>query len=161
MSGHPLNEKTKELIAYIVAKHHVSTVTSLIKLCYLSDLVSFKDRAAKISSFSYIRYYYGPYDKSINDYLYELVKEGQIKSVIDYTPDGQEYIKYKFIGDKPNVDALSDEDLGHVNAVLESLKGYGAKALTEVAYKTKPMLKFGATLGGNEHLGDQLDLAAS
>jgi len=160
MTNQPLNAKTKELVEYLIAKHHVSTVTSLIKLCYLSDLVSVKERSTKISSFEYVRWYYGPYDKAINDYLYELVKDGEIKSEIDYTPDGQEYVKYKCTEEVSQVDHLTDDDLGHVNAVLESLKGFGAKALTEVAYKTKPMKQLNATLGGREHLGEKLDLSA-
>lgn len=154
-----LDNKTKDLITYIISKHHVSTITSLIKLCYLSDLVSFKDNGKQISSFQYVRWYYGPYDKAITEYLYALVDSGVIEAVIDYTQDNQEYIKY-FIEQAPET-SLSDTELGFVNSVLESLKGFGPKALTEVAYRTKPMKKLGATLGGNEHLGKTLDLSAT
>lgn len=154
-----LDQKTKDLITYITSKHHVSTVTSLIKLCYLSDLVSYKETGKQISSFNYVRWYYGPYDQAINIFLYQLVEDGTAVATIDYTQDNQEYVKYSVKGDHELT--LDDKELASINSVLDSLRGFGPKALTEVAYKTKPMKKLGATLGGKEHLGEKLDLSVA
>ena len=155
-----VGEKTTELVQYLIAKHHLSTVTSLIKLCYLSDLVSSGAGNGKISDFNYIRWHFGPYDKRIEMVLFSLVEAGAVKSETDYTSDGREYVKYISNGDEPSATHLTKKDIGHINAVLESLKGYGPKALTQVAYKTKPMLALGATLGGTENMGKPLNLSA-
>jgi uncharacterized protein YwgA len=160
MTNEVVSEKTKQLIDYLVSKHHLSTVTSLIKLCYLSDLVSVGAGNKQITDFNYYRWHFGPYDKKIEDVLFQLVQRGDIASETTYTDYGTEYVKYKVTDDsEPATDKLSETDLGHVNAVLDSLKGYGPKALTQVAYKTKPMLALGATLGGTENMGKKLDLA--
>lgn len=153
------NEKTRQLVSYLVSKHHLSTVTSLIKLCYLCDLVSVGNNNGQITNFNYIRWHFGPYDGKIEKVLFHLVESGEIGSDIAYTDYGTEYVKYKVVeGSEPKIDKLTKTDLGHINAVLESLKGYGPKALTQVAYKTKPMTAIGATLGGAEHMGEELDL---
>ena len=39
--------------------------------------------------------------------------------------------------------------------------GLGAKALTQIAYKTKPMLKLNAKLNNNLGLNEKLDLFAN
>lgn len=160
MANEVVSEKTKQLIDYLVSKHHLSTVTSLIKLCYLSDLVSVGAGNGQITNFKYIRWHFGPFDKRIEDALFELVERGDVSSETAYTDYGTEYVKYKVADDgEPTVDKLTEADLGHVNAVLDSLKGYGPKALTQVAYKTKPMLALGATLGGTENMGATLNLS--
>lgn len=159
-TGQSVSEKTKQLIEYLVSKHHLSTVTSLIKLCYLCDLVSVGSGGKQITNFSYIRWHFGPFDKRIEDVLFQLVDSGEIISEITYTDYGTEYFKYKMADDsEPVTDKITDEDFGHINAVLDSLKGFGPKALTQVAYKTKPMLALGATLGGTEAMGTPLDLS--
>ena len=42
--------------------------------------------------------------------------------------------------------------------LVNSLGNLSPKSLTEIAYKTKPMTRLGATLGGNEHLNERLVL---
>lgn len=79
----------------------------------------------------------------------------------DFTPSGDEYVIYNYNDEKDYSFNLIEKDKEQIDAVLENLKGYGAKTLTEVAYKTKPMLKLGATLGGKENIGVELDLNAS
>ncbi|MEI9914449.1 MAG: Panacea domain-containing protein [Candidatus Saccharibacteria bacterium] len=159
MTKEVVSEKTKQLIDYLVSKHHLSTVTSLVKLCYLCDLVSVGAGNDQITNFNYYRWHFGPYDRKIEDALFQLVERGDITSDTTYTDYGTEYVKYNVSDDsEPTIDKLTKTDLGHVNAVLDSLKGYGPKALTQVAYKTKPMLALGATLGGTENMGKPLDL---
>jgi uncharacterized phage-associated protein len=50
------------------------------------------------------------------------------------------------------------EDQETINEVLTSLKGYGAKALVDIAYKTKPMKRLGAKVDNNKGLNEKLDL---
>ena len=159
MKYETVSEKTKQLVNYLISKHHLSTVTSLIKLCYLCDLVSVGNNNGQITNFNYIRWHFGPYDGKIEKVLFDLVGSGEMKSDTAYTDYGTEYVKYEVTEDiEPKIDKLTETDLGHIDAVLESLKGYGPKALTQVAYKTKPMTAIGATLGGTEHMGEVLNL---
>lgn len=108
-----------------------------------------------------MRYTYGPFDNSIYADLQALADAGVIISKPDYVPSGEEYLIFTVNDDsKLDFSKLSDEDKSIANEVLESVKGYGARTLTEIAYKTKPMEKLGATLGGTEHIGETLDLNA-
>lgn len=153
-------EKTKQFLAYIAKNYIPATVTSLMKLAYLIDLVSVTKKEGQISNFTYRRYKYGPFDSKIYDYLTELVNQKVLKEETEYTPTAEEYIKYKFNEEIEDIkfDNLNKKEMDSINEVLESLKGYGAKTLTEITYKTKPMLVLGATLGGEENLNTILDL---
>jgi hypothetical protein len=151
--------KTLQLLAYITKNHCRPSVTSLVKLSYLVDLINVQKNGIQISDFSYIRYYYGPYDEKIVTYLQELVDKQVLKTDLDFSSSGEEYIVY-FFNEKNEFSFpdLTEEDKKIVDQVLDNLKGYGAKTLTEIAYKTRPMKALQATLGGNEHLGEKLDL---
>jgi uncharacterized phage-associated protein len=156
------NLKTKQLLTYIAQKHTNATVTVLMKISYLIDLVSVKRFGKPISEFTYRRYTYGPFDQTIYSLLSELEGEEIIKGKSDYTFANEEYIVYAFNEDKKEefkFDKLTEDDIKIADEVLEQLKGYGAKTLTEITYKTPPMKKLGVTLGGDEHLNEVLDLS--
>jgi len=155
-----LDDKTKQLLTYLIDKHAVATVTSLVKLCYLSDLVYFQSHKKQISSLHYIRWNYGPYDSLISKYLLDLVTSDTIESKVAFTNDGNEYFKYSLKNSDYNHSLLADDELESVDAVLNSLAGYGANALIKVAYETKPMKALGATINGTENLGAELNLSA-
>jgi DNA-binding PadR family transcriptional regulator len=152
--------KTKQLLSYLIQEHTSASVTVLMKLSYLIDLVSVKKEHKQVTDFEYTRYHFGPFDQSIYPILSELETEGVIKAESNYTPGGEEYVKYSINEEKVDVslDQLTDKDCEIANQVLDQLSGYGAKALTEIAYQTVPMKKLGATLGGDEHLNEKLDL---
>ncbi len=151
--------KTKQLLSYLVQEHSSASVTVLMKLSYLIDLVSIKKEHKQVTDFEYKRYHYGPFDQSIYVLLSELETEGVVKAESQYTPGGEEYVKYIFVQEEElNLDQLTDKDCEIANQVLDQVSGYGAKALTEIAYQTAPMKKLGATLGGNENLNEKLDL---
>lgn len=151
-----MDKKNKEIIHYIISKAPKSSVTSLIKLAYLTDLVSLKKRDCKVSNFKYIRYLYGPFDNEIYKIIENLLEEGSIESSLQFTLD-HDYPIYT-VKEEPNLKKLSVEDQSIIDDVLQELSGYGARTLTELAYQTEPMKKIGATLGGNEHLNEVLVL---
>lgn len=151
-----MDKKNKEIIHYIISKAPRSSVTSLIKLAYLTDLVSLKRRNCKVSNFKYIRYFYGPFDDEIYDILENLLEEDSIDSSLLFTVD-HDYSIYT-VKEEPQLKELSSEDKSIIDEVLQELSGYGAKTLTEIAYQTEPMKKFNATLGGKEHLNEELIL---
>jgi uncharacterized phage-associated protein len=154
--------KNQTLLAYLVKNHPKASVTTLMKLAYLIDLISIQEGKNQIFNFKYKRYNYGPFDEHIYKELDELAQNNVIIPSVDYSPTGSEYVIYEFNSESElDFKSLDDEELSMINSVLEKVKGYGAKALTDIAYKTKPMLKLGATLGGNENLNAPLDLSAS
>ena len=153
--------KTPQLLTYIIKKHPNVSVTSLMKLSYLIDLIAIKKGQAKIFDFEYMRYNYGPFDKKIYDYLKSLVKENIIIEGADVSSTGDQFVTYS-VNRKASVsfDKITDEEKEIIDEVLESLEGYGTKALTELAYRTRPMKKIGATLGNKAGLNKILDLDA-
>lgn len=152
-----MKNKNLSLLAYLSKNHPEASVTVLIKLCYLADLVSIKRFGKKISNYDYMRYYFGPFDKQIYNDLESLVKKNILKATSDYSQKG-EVIIYHLIENENEITDLNEQDKIILDELLKSMKGYGAKALTDIAYNTKPMKALGATLGGNEHLGKKLDL---
>lgn len=150
---------TKELIKYLVSNMSVSTITSLTKMLYLIDLASVSSGKQKTTDFNYVRYYYGPYDRNIRKTLDELIEYGELIVSIQASPSGEPYMIYKlpegvtgYEYDYLNPEIVSD--------LTQSLGHFSAKTLTDLAYKTKPMTKLGATLGGTQHLNEVLDLSS-
>lgn len=92
-------KKTNQFLAYIINKHPQLSVTSLMKLSYLMDLVHIKKTNKQISDFKYTRYKYGPFDHKIYKYLKELVDKNIIKEDANFTPYGGEYVIYQFNDD--------------------------------------------------------------
>jgi len=157
----PSMKKTRQLLAYLIQNHPGFSITSLMKLSYITDLVSIQKTGNPMSGFEYKRYKYGPFDDKIYQYLSELKIGNVIDEDVAYSQTGDEYIIYNFNEKEEfSFDKLTDEEKGIMDEVLESLKGYGAKALVELAYKTKPMKKIGAKIGNDKGLNQRLDLKA-
>lgn len=162
--GIDLNNKTRLFILYLIDKMAVPTKTGIIKMCYLCDIATVKSNLEKITDFQYVRYYYGPYDKRIEDYLDDLIKSGFVKSKLEYGSGGGEYAKFSLseAGEKEiedRQDVFSAEEKRITDSILDSLGSLNAKMLTQIAYRTNPMVAFGATLGGSEHFNEVLNLS--
>ncbi len=153
-------DKNHQLLAYLAKEHPSASITVLMKLSYLVDLISVKKLGNQISSFEYIRYNYGPFTQEIYNAVEELVLGKILTPKNDYAGGSVEYITYTYTNkDGFAFDNLSKDEVSLIDEMMIDLKGYGAKTLTEVAYKTKPMIELGATLGGNENLFSKLNLA--
>ena len=155
--------KRERALGCIVKNRGKATVTILMKLAYLTDLVSCKRTGKPIFDYDYKRYFYGPFDDKIYRDIEHLQSEKILNGDFDYTQEGNEYILYTFnpVKEKGFSFGLTDTEEKTIGEVLESVKGLGAKILTEIAYRTKPMKKLRATLGGKENLGKSLDLTLS
>lgn len=154
-----MKEKTRQLLLYLIKNHPRASITSLMKLAYLADLISVKRHGKKISSFTYKRHYFGPFDKSIYNYVESLTEDGLVTAESDFGKTGEEFSVYSLTKEeKLKFDLLKEKDIIIIEELLNSVRGYGAKMLTEIAYKTKPMKKLKATIGGDEHLGERLKL---
>jgi uncharacterized phage-associated protein len=159
--GNGAMKKTKQLLAYLIQNNPSVSITSLMKLSYLVDLVAIKKNNKKISDFEYQRYKYGPFDNQIYIVLKDLMKRNIIYEDSALSEMGEEFIIYKH-NDKADfpLDQITLEEKEIIDEVVRSLKGYGAKALTELTYRTKPMQKIGAKIGNDEGLNQKLDLTA-
>lgn len=152
---------TQKYLLYFSKFHPKPSVTVLMKLCYLLDLMAFGETNNKLTKFDYVRYSFGPFDQQIYRELEELVGKGLAHTDEDYTKLGTEVVYYKVNDEYADNVELSEPGSTLAEELLEAVKGYGAKELTQIAYKTKPMIKLKATLGGKENLGKKLDLKAS
>ena len=151
--------KDEQLIAYFAKEHNGATVTQLLKTAYLTDLVSVKRNKKQISGLNYTRYNYGPFDKKIYSILESLVLKHVLIPHECYTNEGS-YIVYEYNNSSKIGFARLSKYKTLINDVLSTIRGYGAKTLTEMAYKTKPMLKIGAQLGNKVGLNKKLNLKA-
>ena len=151
----------QKLIAQLIQRHDRPTVTVLMKLAFLLDLIARKKEQDVYFGYVYRRYTYGPFDEAIYHDLKALIDDGVAIATTEYTSDGKEYIVYNFNEEPTDTDfSITEVQEAMFNEIMESLKGYGAKALTDIAYKTAPMQALGATLGGNEHINEVLNLEA-
>lgn len=157
-----MSEKNKQFIAYITSQYSCPTITSIMKLAYLIDLISVKRNKKQISSFTYKRHLYGPFDQRIYSYIDKLIEEGVLIPLLEYSKDGKEYIIYKYNEDAENIsfDKLKEKEKELIDEVLEELQGLGPRVLTEIAYKTSPMKKIGAKIGNNKGIDQILDLSS-
>lgn len=154
-------DRTHQLLAYLVQRYPCLSITALMKLAYIVDLVSIGKGQGKVSDFEYVRYKHGPFHQNIYRYVHDLVEFGAIKEDIEFTPMGNEFIVYRYNeSSEIDYDKLTEENLTVIEQVLSSVMGLGAKALTQLSYKTKPMKKLGATQENEEGFNEKLDLLA-
>jgi uncharacterized phage-associated protein len=154
-----LKLKTIQLLNYIIKNNPGVSITGLMKFSYIVDLVAVNKGHNKISDFNYIRYNYGPFDKKIYSYLEKLITNGTIHETATMASTGDEFVTFKLNKKtKLRFERLTETEQNIIDEVLESLKGYGAKALTDLTYRTKPMKKIGAKIDNTKGLGQSLDL---
>ena len=153
--------KTEEVLLYLLKNNPRSSITSLMKMSYLADLIAVKKQKRQITNFAYRRHYFGPFDKKIYSCIEGLIEDKIISAESDYGLTGEEFSVYKINPKKEDsikFDDLKKEEIKILDELVANVRGYGAKMLTELAYKTKPMKKLGAKIGGSEHLGELLKL---
>jgi uncharacterized phage-associated protein len=157
-----MSEKTRQFLTFIVQKYPRIPITSLMKLSYLIDLANIKRNGKKISDFDYIRYKHGPFDSKIYDYLKDLIEKNILIQDIQLSLP-EDYYTYEFNDDKEDfsISKISEKEKMTIVEVINSLQGMGAKVLTQIAYKTKPMKKLGAELDNLVGLNEKLDLNAN
>lgn len=157
-----MSDKTKAVLAYIAMRHPNASLTSLMKLCYLVDLKALQADNSQITDFTYCRYLYGPFDSDIYGYLDFLAQEQHVlEGQPVYSDAGEEYVVYKYNSEQERVDfdTIPEAERKKIDQVVLVLRGYGAKALTEIAYDTAPMRALGAQIGNREGLNQPLNLS--
>ncbi len=118
------------------------TRTKVVKLLYLADLRCVAATGAARSGILWRWWHYGPYCQSLRSAEDALVNTGAVeRESWRLSAYATEYR----LRARPNVatDLMqrSDELLEHLDAVLEEHGHKNARALTEIAYSTAPMLE--------------------
>mgnify|MGYP000845134181 FL=1 len=150
-------KQTKSLIKYLVFSMNLPTITSITKMLYLIDLASVASTGEQTTGFKFIRYYYGPYDNDIRIMIDDMTAKKELDADVRYLSNGEPFLVYKMpSGTASFTYEGANEQI--VRDLVDSLGNLSPKSLTELAYKTKPMTRLGATLGGNEHLNEKLVL---
>lgn len=152
--------KNQQFLLYIISKRIWSTITEILKLAYLIDLAFYRMNWNKISEYKYIRYYYWPYDKSIDNDVHILLEQQRKIDCKVYNTSFGDTIAYFNDSWELFTPNLADEEIEFINTIMEEIGWLGSKQLTEVSYATKPMKKFNAVLWGREHLMEELDFDA-
>jgi len=131
-----IERKTFEIFAYLSEKlGNNLDIMQYMKLPYFIDLEAVKKIGNQLTGFEYIRWNYGPFDKTVYSYK-ELF-------------EGEEYkIEYSYISDFFEV----------IDSALENIPVNNGEKLKKLSYETEPMKKLGATLGGGEYMGEKLYL---
>ena len=131
-----IERKTFELFSYLSQKiGNNLDIMQYMKLPYFIDLEAIQKIGAQITGFKYIRWNYGPFDKTVYSYK-ELF-------------EGEEYkIEYSYISEFFEV----------IDSALEALPVKNGEKLKKLSYETEPMTRIGAKLGGKEHMGEDLDM---
>ena len=126
-------------------------------MLYLIDLASVASTGKQTTDFKFIRYYYGPYDKNIRIIIDDMTAKKELDADVRYLSNGEPFLVYKMPNGTTSF-AYEGANEQIVRDLVDSLGNLSPKSLTELAYKTKPMTRLGATLGGNEHLNEPLVL---
>jgi len=150
-----MNSKNFQFLSFILQNRGWCTITEIVKLAYLIDLAAKNNSKIqnKISDFEYIRYYYGPYSKEIQNTLENWIEKEVIKITSGLSTHWHEYTVYEFNIEKSNIiDQLTPDEQDFILETLEDLATYRSTHLTDIAYNTKPMTELWATLWWNEGL---------
>lgn len=132
-----IDRKTFEIFAYLGKKLEWKwDIMQFMKLPYFIDLQSVKDLGFQITNFEYRRYNFWPFDKKVYSYR-ELFEQNSFD------------VTFTYIGDF----------LTEIDSAISKLPVTDGEKLKILSYNTSPMKALGATLGGNEHMNEILDLA--
>ncbi len=158
-----LMNKSKELIMHILKNRVKCNITEIVKLLYLIELMYYKNNdKQRLSEYKYIRYYYWPYDRKIIEDIENLEQEGIVSHDIITGSTGDEIIYYQLSeqGEEIKPTELTDDEIQIIDEYLTNLSGFRWTGLTKIAYGTKPMEAFQATLGWTEHFREELNFDA-
>jgi hypothetical protein len=107
--------RTGEILAYILKIHKHASAYFLVKLAYLLDYFHCQEFRYPLTDLHYRRFSFGPFDERIFSILEALVAEDLVRSHVNYTASGREYVTYAF-----NDEHLS-EDMEFKNAHMRNI----------------------------------------
>lgn len=126
-------ERLKKLIHYVCRECGNDPTrlgkVRLHKILFLSDLWKFKLKTESISGTVYKKNQFGPFNKDVDQLLYELQKEGKV-SIIPQRED--EYDPVGLIGKgQPDISEFTDRELAIVKDNIEYVCNHTANEISE------------------------------
>jgi hypothetical protein len=156
--GTMFRAKTQQFIALIFKLYKHCTVQNLLKLAYLSDYLYFEKTGSQLSGFTYKLYSFGPFDESVFYHLEELIAKQLIRSHLNYTRNGLEYVSYVFNDSVTDLKfkaefmpLFSILEFYTFREILYEFFYYNEKDLTEMVYKSKQVRALRITAPGQPY----------
>ena len=117
--------------------------TRVVKLLYLSDLISSARTGKKITNIKYQYYFYGPYSNDIIEELDMLVDKKIIKDYTFHTNSGIAH-DYRLNDEmeekvKDDVQKVDERQREIIDEVIKKYDGMRLDKLLDLVYSTKPM----------------------
>lgn len=141
-------------MAYVLKLYKHCTVNNLMNLAYLVDYLTKEKTGRPISHFRYRLYSFGPFDEMIYPCLEGLVYDQIIKTFVNYSRNGLEYVTYVFQDVYNDMDfkneMMPQVSIGEfylIQDIIYSLFYYDDKELLEMAYNTRSIKNLGGKLG--------------
>ncbi len=135
-----INWKLLEIFDYILQKIWKTDILKAMKLAYFLDL---KTKRAVDTWLKYIRWNWGPFDKNI----YQL---SEVFENNDYELKNNKPFKHYFL--------LEKKDMKKIDKILDEYWKLSWNELMRLSYETLPMKKLWATIGGEEGMGEVLEV---
>lgn len=137
--------KLEKVIIYVISKlPNDVTRTKLVKLLYLIDLASFKEKKTSITNLIYVSYHYGPYCPKIIEALNNL-NSFEIQEELNTSMDGNTFYLYS-LGTHPRLKYSPDkllkaEEKDIIDEILDNYGHKSLKCLLKIVYETKAYKK--------------------
>lgn len=146
--------ETNQSLIYLILKNKGnSSITGIVKTCYLIDLSYKEKHEKKISDFVYMRYYYWPYSREIPETIDSLITSGTLESEVSINTFWDEQVTYslkKWLKEEIGLWLDKKEIIFALNMIKE-LAPFNASDLTKISYNIGPLKKMWAKLGGQEN----------
>ncbi|AKI96733.1 hypothetical protein IX53_01625 [Kosmotoga pacifica] len=144
--------KNEELILNVLKLAGPITKTKLVKLLFLIDNEASAKINKKISSFAYVKYFYGPYPPELEDILSYLSAKGIIHYNENISCNGRRYYlisidspEYQKRGEMANIFSEKEEQI--IRSIVNKYKDKSLEDILESVYALDSVEK--ATFGAD------------
>ncbi|MCD6463080.1 MAG: SocA family protein [Thermotogae bacterium] len=123
--------KSKEAVMYLLVNTGPITKTKLIKLLFLADKEALNHYGESITNLKYVKYFYGPYPREIEDILSDLYAHNYIYYTQELTFDGK---LYYLVSPKQKIDPQDFKRLSESEKYIlkKVATKFGMKTLGEI-----------------------------
>lgn len=132
-------DKFKQVVLYVLnkvgEKPNVGE-TVLNKLLYFIDFDYYEKFEESLMGGTYLKNDYGPTSVELGPLIKEMQERGEIEAI---TSERFGYLQKKYLARiNPDLDILSEHEIGHIDEVLERLAGKSATELKQHSHEDMP-----------------------
>lgn len=127
-------KKEIKILQELIKNFGSLTRTQAVKLLYLLDVESIKERKISLTSFSYRKYYYGPYDDQIITLLED---EEYFSCKLKLTQDEMRLFYCYYLGPKIVDFNLDSDERELISKISNKYKDYRLDDIVKDAYSTE------------------------